>query len=133
MLKILQLLSPMIGRVLEKAITDKDERARVQQQLESQLLANIGELHAAAAGIITAEANSKWALAAVWRPTLMLVFVFIIFNNYVLAPYVALISGVDVAVVIPPQMWELLKIGVGGYIVGRSGEKMVTNYINNKG
>jgi hypothetical protein len=26
--------------------------------------------------------------------------------------------------VLPPDMWALLKIGVGGYIVGRSGEKI---------
>ena len=27
---------------------------------------------------------------------------------------------------IPPDMWGLLKLGLSGYIVGRSGEKMVT-------
>jgi len=29
------------------------------------------------------------------------------------------------AAVIPPDMWQLLKIGVGGYVLGRSGEKIV--------
>ena len=33
---------------------------------------------------------------------------------------------------IPEAMWGLLKIGVGGYVVGRSGEKMVESYAKNR-
>ena len=29
---------------------------------------------------------------------------------------------------IPPDMWDLLKIGIGGYTVGRTVEKSVKSY-----
>ena len=35
-----------------------------------------------------------------------------------------MIFDVDVVMTIPPDMWALLKIGLGGYVVGRSGEKI---------
>ena len=55
----------------------------------------------------------------------MLSFVFIIFNNYVIAPYAVAFVGPDVIPMldIPPGMWGLLTVGIGGYIGGRSYEK----------
>ena len=32
-------------------------------------------------------------------------------------------AGTGVMLDIPPDMWDLLKIGLGGYVVGRSAEK----------
>ena len=54
----------------------------------------------------------------------MLIFMVIIANNYIIHPYVTLFTGGahSVALDIPENMWALLKIGVGGYVVGRSGE-----------
>ena len=52
-------------------------------------------------------------------------FVFIIANNYILYPYLSLFFTEAPVLAIPPDMWDLLKIGLGGYVVGRSGEKMV--------
>lgn len=49
----------------------------------------------------------------------MLVFTYIILHTYVLAPMFSI-----PAVVIPPDMWELLKIGMGGYVFGRTVEKI---------
>lgn len=80
------------------------------------------------AGIITAEANSEHWLAANWRPVTMLVFVFIIANNYILYPYLSLFTDNAPKLEIPPDMWQLLKIGIGGYTVGRTIEKSVKSY-----
>ena len=104
---------------------DPEARAEAEQKLAAALMAHSAELHKAQAEIISAEAKSEHWLAAVWRPILMLTIIAIIANNYVLAPYVALFFGVDVVLVLPDHLWDLLKIGVGGYIVGRSGEKIV--------
>ena len=76
------------------------------------------------AGIVTAEAKSEHWLAANWRPVTMLTFVFIIANNYILYPYLALFFEEAPKLEIPPDMWALLKIGLGGYVVGRSAEKV---------
>ncbi len=49
----------------------------------------------------------------------------IIANNYILYPYLALFFEGAPKLEIPPDMWALLKIGLGGYVVGRSVEKAV--------
>lgn len=78
--------------------------------------------------IIQAEANSDSWMARNWRPITMLVFVFIIANNYILFPYISLFGGTATALAIPNDMWDLLKIGLGGYVVGRSVEKTMKVY-----
>jgi hypothetical protein len=78
--------------------------------------------------IVKAEAQSESWIARNWRPITMLTFVFIIANNYIIYPYLSLFGIPSTALDIPPDMWELLKIGLGGYVVGRSVEKAVKNY-----
>ena len=78
----------------------------------------------AQAGNIQAEAKSDSWLAANWRPILMLTFTFIVAMNYAILPIVSWFGVHQAPLVLPTGMWDLLKIGVGGYIVGRSGEKI---------
>lgn len=77
----------------------------------------------AAMQVIVAEAKSEHWIAATWRPITMLTFVLIIANNYIIAPYMGAMFGTSVSLAIPPDMWDLLKIGLGGYVMGRSAEK----------
>ena len=58
----------------------------------------------------------------------MLLFAAIIGNNYIIYPYLSLFWMDAPMLEIPPDMWDLLKIGLGGYVVGRSGEKMVNTW-----
>jgi len=58
----------------------------------------------------------------------MLVFVAIIANNYLLYPYLALFWTKAPMLELPPDLWALLKIGLGGYTVGRSAEKVASNF-----
>jgi len=75
--------------------------------------------------VIVAEAQSEHWLVAAWRPITMLTFVVIIANNYILAPYLDAMFGSSLQLPLPPDLWDLLKIGLGGYVAGRSGEKMI--------
>ena len=123
---------PIIGKVFDSIFPDKEQAAEAKLKLmELQMSGGLKELEQAGK-IITAEANSEHWLVAAWRPITMLVFVVIIANNYILPPYIDLFFDTNVALELPPQMWDLLKIGIGGYIVGRTGEKMVGNYKANK-
>ena len=72
--------------------------------------------------IIIAETKSQSWLARNWRPILMLVIITIVANNYVIFPYVSLFTTKVTMLTLPDHLWSLLKIGVGGYIVGRSAE-----------
>jgi len=64
--------------------------------------------------IITAEANSKHWLTAVWRPVTMLTFLGLVVID----------SLGWLATPLRDEAWMLLQLGLGGYIAGRSGEKI---------
>jgi len=81
---------------------------------------------------IRAEANGESWLQRNWRPLTMLSFVFIIVHNFILYPYLSLFMESPVKMDIPQDMWGLLKLGLGGYVVGRSVEKAVKSYSEGK-
>lgn len=114
--------------LVDNLFTSDEERATAKRKLVE--LDQRGELAkiSAAAGVVQAEAQSEHFLTATWRPIIMLLFGVIIANNYILQPYVELMFGVSVSLEIPPDMWDLLKIGLGGYVVGRSVEKGAREY-----
>ena len=119
---------PLIGTLLDKLFPDPEAAASAKLKLmELQMSGELKELESAA-GIITSEAQSEHWLVAAWRPITMLVFVVIIANNYILAPYIQMFFSQDVSLTLPPQMWDLLKIGLGGYIFSRGAEKTVKNW-----
>ena len=124
---------PIIGKVIDgvvglidEVVEDKDEANKLKAQMvavfQNADLTKFQVLIKAQAGIITAEANGHSWLQRNWRPLLMLIFMIIISNNYIIHPYLALFTDKSIALDIPENMWALLKIGVGGYVVGRSGE-----------
>ncbi len=114
--------------LLDKFFPDADEKAKAKLKLvELQASGELAKLQTRA-GIITAEAKSEHFLVAAWRPITMLIFVFIIANNYILYPYLSLFFDEAPRLDIPPDMWDLLKIGIGGYTVGRTVEKSVKTY-----
>lgn len=121
----------LLGKVIDRVLPDKaaadqlklEVMKTIQDGSLKQMLAETDIIKAGAA-VITAEASSGNWLAASWRPIMMLAFVAIVVNNYILFPYLNLFAHTGVALQIPTDMWDLLKIGVGGYVVGRTGEKI---------
>ncbi len=109
--------------VVDQSIEDKDQAARIKFALQQKVLDGQSKEIEAAAGIIVAEARGESWLQRNWRPMLMCLFGVIVANNYIVAPYLALFGGLALTLNLPPDMWDLLKIGVGGYVVGRSVEK----------
>ena len=82
----------------------------------------------AAADIVNSEAKSQHWVTATWRPMLMYCLIIIVFNNYILMPYIKYFFGVEITLDIPQDLWTLLQIGLGGYVVGRSGETIAKNF-----
>lgn len=105
----------------------KQALAQMQNTIDHQLIKSKGD-------IVKAEAESEHFLTSSWRPITALVFVAIIANNYIIAPYIGAFIGNKAAVMleIPPQMWDLLKIMIGGYVIGRSGEKALDKWTKRK-
>jgi len=125
---------PMIGNVLDKVLPDK--KAREQAKLQLLELQQTGELQQmqAASNVVIAEIQGESWLQRNWRPMLMVVIGLIVANNYILFPYGQLFFPESVAVLeLPAEMWNLLTVGVGGYIVGRSTEKVAKSWKNGNG
>lgn len=122
---------PIIGGVIEAGlkILDKvipDPEAKAAAQLELMRLHQQGDLKEldAAMQVIVAEATSAHPLTSQWRPITMLVFVAIVANNYLLYPYLSLLWEAAPMLPLPEDLWDLIKLGLGGYVVGRSAEKV---------
>ena len=115
-------------RIIDKIIPDPKAKAEAKiKLLEVQQAGELKEIESAM-NVIVAEAKSEHALTSQWRPITMLVFTAIVANNYIHAPYLQAMFGWSVSLEMPEQLWNLLSIGIGGYIFGRSGEKAVKHW-----
>jgi hypothetical protein len=116
-----------VGGVIDKFVTTDAEKLEAQRklmELERNFQVQIAQIDAnnakTASEVIIAETKSESWAARNWRPVTMLTFTYIIAHNYVFAPLFGL-----PALPIPPDLWKLLDIGMGGYVFGRSAEKIV--------
>jgi hypothetical protein len=112
----------IIGKAIDKAVPDKDEAERLKAQITLQAMQQDHAELQGAVSIITAEANGESWLQRNWRPLLMIWF--------------AALVGAHWLGFTPPNLPEsvvnnlldIVQVGVGGYVLGRSGEKMVRAY-----
>lgn len=115
---------PAIMDVITKAVPDKDMQQKIKGELGQELLKSQDELAKLASGNVMAEIQGHSWMQRNWRPSLMFVFMLILVNNFVLVPY-AVAFGLTVPMLEFPQaFWGLLTVGVGGYIGGRTVEKI---------
>src|SRR6056297_3213479 len=129
---IQQLLGAGLGKavdnVLGRFFEDKDQAAKAAQELRMAMLEHEQTAQQVARDVVVAEAKSEHWITSAWRPITMLVFVIIVANNYIIAPYVDMFFDAGLRLTIPDQMWTLLQVGLAGYIGGRSGEKIMKEY-----
>ncbi|TMP70234.1 hypothetical protein CWB76_11435 [Pseudoalteromonas sp. S1609] len=82
-------------------------------ELEGKIVELQGKVLEAQSQIITAEAKGESWLQRNWRPITMLTFLVL----------VCLDSFGLLAFRLSEQAWDLLQLGIGGYVIGRSVEK----------
>jgi len=117
-----------IGNVIDK-IDRSEEKLGLQLQYK-ELLIGIQEkfvqyesnLLEQQSNIILTEAKGESWLQRNWRPMLMLICMWIVFSNYILSPY----FGIPV-LQLDEHIWNLIEMGVTGYVAGRSLEKISDN------
>ena len=127
------------AELIDNLHTSGDEKGQIQIALEkieagasnkllelrSQVIQLEGKVLAAKQAVIVAEANSGSWITQSWRPITMLVFVFLIVMNQ--------FGWLENE--LPKEAWEVLKIGIGGYVGGRSLEKVtlpIVQYLKDK-
>ena len=100
--------------------------AREKKQLETDLMRVFVEweqrVMEARSAVLVEEARGTW-LQRSWRPMVMLTFaVIVLVGTFVSLPILDDTS----------RFWDLLEIGLGGYVMGRSGEKIVQAFTGKK-
>ena len=123
---MLNLLLPILGSIgtsvaknLFPDPADELKRKEAEHQFTLGVMQHANQIEEAAADIVKAEAQSSYWLAANWRPLTMLVFVALIVARWFgwsapgLSEHEAL------------KLWDIVQLGLGGYVIGRSAEKVV--------
>ena len=111
---------------LDNLFTSKEEKIKAENVIKQILIQKELELQKMQTEIIVTEAKGNW-LQRSWRPILMLAFGFIVIYVKFLAPLFDLrIPELE------NEFWNLLKLGIGGYVIGRTGEKMMKSYSDSK-
>jgi hypothetical protein len=120
---LLPALVPILGKALGNLIPDASARAQAEAEIAKQLLASSAELERAAGEIVLAEARSEHFLAACWRPILMLTF-----GGLIVARWLGYSApGISEAEVL--KLWDIVQLGLGGYVIGRSAEKIAPQIV----
>lgn len=119
-----------IGNAIDK-IDRSEEKLELQlkykqllMDIESSYISYENKLLDNRSQIILSEAKGESWVQRNWRPMLMLICIFIILNNYVLVPYFKLPM-----LLLDDNIWNLMEMGVTGYVAGRSLEK-ITDRLN---
>jgi len=104
--------------VIDKFVGDKDLAIKIKAELQTEAMQIEREELNAQKDVIIAEAKSESYLTSNWRPITMLTFVALITAHWL---------GFTAENVGETEVIELLgivKVGLGGYVVGRSAERV---------
>lgn len=104
--------------IVDKAVPDKALRDQLKAQLQAETFDLwSSELDAARAAIVAEATGESW-LQRNWRPVTMLTF-----TGLVVAQWMGFTAD-GITPEIEAQLLDIVKVGLGGYVVGRSAEKV---------
>jgi len=118
-------LLPLAGKLIDRIIPDKEAAAKAKLELLS--MEQNGELTQmqTQAGIITAEAQGEGWLQRNWRPAMMIWF------GVLVGAYWFGFTPENLSEDRIGDLFTLVQLGIGGYIVGRSAEKGIKEWKKN--
>lgn len=121
---IVPALVPIVSKIVGNLFPDPEAKAKAEQEVVQQLLEHRQQIESAAASIIKTEAASTHWLASNWRPLTMVVFVVLIVARWFgwSAPNLAPEEYI--------KLWDIVELGLGGYVIGRSVEKITPNIVD---
>ena len=121
---IWNLIGSIGGKVLDivdDVVEDKDETNRLKFEIQRQLIENKSSELEAAAKIVLAEPQGSW-LQRNWRPLLM-----VTFAGLVVAHWFGF-TAPNIPESVQNSLLNIVMVGIGGYVVGRSGEKIADKF-----
>jgi hypothetical protein len=125
------LMGGPVTRILDAYIKDTELRRKLEADLHARLVEHLGKEMALEQSIILAEIGSDSWLTKTWRPLLMLSLLGFLGFVGLLLPLADLLAGRTLPFnprwnALPPEFWNFLSVGIGGYVGGRSLEKIAS-------
>jgi len=125
--EILGILGKIAGTVAERVFPDPAQelkRLELQQALQAAVLERTSDIEKAAAEVVKTEAQGQSWLQRTWRPITMLTFVALIVARWLgwSAPNLSQAEAL--------KLWDIVEIGLGGYVIGRSAEKVLPGLVD---
>ena len=103
----------------EEKFVIKKEVAKLESDIQVRVLDYEKQMIQSKSSIISAEANGQSWLQRNWRPITMLTFLgLVVCDSFGLLTFR-----------LAPEAWTLLQIGMGGYVIGRSCEKILPSIL----
>ena len=108
-----------VGEIVDRLTLPGREKKQLETDILQLLIAVEEKTITEQAAAIREEGRGNW-LQRSWRPIVMLVFTLIILaGTFLNLPILADTS----------RFWDLLEIGLGGYIIGRGSEQLVSSLL----
>ena len=108
-----------VGEIVDRLTLPGREKKQLETDILQLLIAVEEKTITEQAAAIREEARGNW-LQRSWRPIVMLVFTLVILaGTFLNLPILADTS----------RFWDLLEIGLGGYIIGRGSEQLVSSLL----
>ncbi len=118
---ITALVKPVFG-IIDQFVPDKDLAIQIKANIQTAMIEFDTKKLEKSADVIIAEAQGESWMQRNWRPTTMLTFTGLIVAHW-LGYTAENLTEVQIM-----GLLEIVKIGLGGYVLGRSAEKVAKNW-----
>lgn len=113
-----------IGDTVDGLSTSDDEKSQAKATLTQIVLGSLTNIIQAQASVIKTEMQGNW-LQQSWRPITMLTFVALLVIRW------TGMVNYEVDPTLESQLLDIIKLGLGGYVIGRSAEKIASTVTEN--
>ena len=117
-------ITDSVGKAIDVLSTSDEEKSSAKANLTNIVLDSLVRVVEAQKEIIVQEMKGNW-LQKSWRPLTMLTFVVV-----VLCKWFGL-TNEDIPLELEKELMGLIKLGLGGYVIGRSVEKVADKVTKN--
>lgn len=118
-----QQLAETVGNVLDNLTTTNEEKSLAKERITQVVNNSLDKLMELQAAVMTTEMQGNW-LQRSWRPIVMLTFVVLLILRWM-----GFTQNVDLQMEL--KLMDLIELGLGGYVIGRSVEKVADTVTKN--
>jgi hypothetical protein len=112
------------GSVIDNLTVSDDEKSAAKNKLTEILMSAMIQIRQLQASVIKAEIGKGSWLTSNWRPIVMMIFTLLLVSRW-------LGFTVDVDQELELKLMDIIKIGLGGYVVSRGVEKVADTVTKN--